>query len=258
MDYGEIADLAVSGFSIQEVLIELELPSELEDDAQVQEAFESGLIHIFLQEKINGTLDEHIIDSHHITQSQCSEWAIKHDETIRLQRLQISQDTRDKVKQHSSTLLAGINGIVSQDNTLIGYASKEALVEDIGDMVERLKSGNTDDLLAILATQAVQLQMLNTKVTKTISNTNSYEIMSKFQNIQLKTMNETRKTVTAINEIVNPKKTTFIKEASQNNFLHQETSKKIENENELFQLNQKESTDAYQYTEAETVTVGEN
>jgi hypothetical protein len=51
--------------------------------------------------------------------------------------------------------------------------------------------------------------------------------------MQIKVMQETRKSIMAINEITNPKRTTFIKEANQHNHLHQNSEKKDENENEL-------------------------
>ena len=39
-------------------------------------------------------------------------------------------------------------------------------------------------------------------------------------------MQETRKSIMAINEITNPKRTTFIKEVNQDNYLHQNSEKK--------------------------------
>ncbi len=67
--------------------------------------------------------------------------------------------------------------------------------------------------------------------------------------MQLKVMQETRKSIMAINEITNPKRTTFIKEANQHNHLHQNSEKKDENRNEL----QKPTS----YTEAEVVPIEE-
>jgi hypothetical protein len=49
-------------------------------------------------------------------------------------------------------------------------------------------------------------------------------------------MQETRKSIMAINEITNPKRTTFIKKAEQHNHLHQNSEKKDKNENELQKL----------------------
>jgi hypothetical protein len=46
-------------------------------------------------------------------------------------------------------------------------------------------------------------------------------------------MQETRKSIMAINEITNPKRTTFIKKAEQHNHLHHNSEKKDENKNEL-------------------------
>ncbi len=49
-------------------------------------------------------------------------------------------------------------------------------------------------------------------------------------------MSEQRKSIMAINEITNPKRTTFAKEISQHNHLHQNSEKKDEKQNELQQL----------------------
>ncbi len=70
--------------------------------------------------------------------------------------------------------------------------------------------------------------------------------------MQLKVIQETRKSIMAINEITNPKRTTFIKEANQHNHLHQNLEKKDQNKNELSQP--QEFIDANEYTEAETIT----
>lgn len=59
----------------------------------------------------------------------------------------------------------------------------------------------------------------------------------------------------AINEISNPKRTTFIKEANQHNHLHQNLEKKYENENELQKRleNIYEATDKVLFEEKEIV-----
>jgi hypothetical protein len=70
--------------------------------------------------------------------------------------------------------------------------------------------------------------------------------------MQLKVMQETRKSIMAINEITNPKRTTFIKEANQHNHLHHNSEKKDEIKNEK-QIAHKEATDAELFEEKETV-----
>jgi len=102
----------------------------------------------------------------------------------------------------------------------------------------------------------MQLQLFNSKLTHNLMGDAGKQLdnFNKLSNMQLKVMQETRKSIMSINEITNPKRTTFIKEANQHNHLHQNSEKKDESTNELSQP--KEFIDANQYTEAETITEG--
>jgi hypothetical protein len=68
-------------------------------------------------------------------------------------------------------------------------------------------------------------------------------------------MQETRKSIMVINEITNPKRTTFIKEANQHNHLHQNLEKKDENENELQKPGQLQEPETF--TEVEVIPIKE-
>ena len=88
--------------------------------------------------------------------------------------------------------------------------------------------GNTTDILTTLVTNTLQLQIFSNNIAKNITGEagkriDTYETLSK---IQLRVMSETRKKIMAMNEICNPKRATFIKEANQHNHLHQEKFQK--------------------------------
>lgn len=126
--------------------------------------------------------------------------------------------------------ITAFNG--SENNSDIDH---QLLVDDIRDMAKRLKNGENNDITIILATSLLQLQMFNEKVAQNImggagKKIDTFEILC---NLQLKVMAETRKTIMAVNEITNPKRTTFIKEVAQHNHLHSNSEKKEEIENEL-------------------------
>lgn len=55
----------------------------------------------------------------------------------------------------------------------------------------------------------------------------------KLSSLQIKVMQEVRKSIMSMNEVTNPKRTTFIKEANRHNHLHQNSENKYDNENEL-------------------------
>jgi len=229
----DITDYAIDNYSLEDALLELELPTEWISNDEVIEAFNNGLIHTYIQEKISGAIDAYIIEDTEITQQQCNEWAILYQEPIRLQRLQINQEEREKAEQFSNPIKSGVRNLVAQNKELINGTAQAVVTEDITEMIAKLKSGNTEDILSVLVSQTLQLQSLTNKITQTAGNSNHYDIMQKFQNMQLKTMAETRKTVMAINEVINPKRTTFIKEASQHNHLHQNSQEKTHIKNEL-------------------------
>ncbi len=73
--------------------------------------------------------------------------------------------------------------------------------------------------------------------------------------MKLKVMQETMKSIMAINEITNPKRTTFVKEANQHNHLHQNSEKKDRNGNELQKLEQLQELKSF--TEADVIPVKE-
>ncbi len=253
---GEISDLAVNGYSLNEILTEeLGLSSDLVDDDEVIEAFNAGLIHIFINKKVDVIPDEYIIQDTHITQAQCNEWGVEYYEAIKLQRMEINEDTRTEAREMVHSIDSGIKTFTMQAKQIDTHTGKQALKEEVSNMVQRLKSGNIDDLLSVLVVQNMQLNKLNERISRTVSNSDRYDIMSKFSNIQLKIMNDTRKNIMSINEIINPKRTTFVKNATQHNHTHSLSEKKEDMPNELSQP-KGEIIDAHQYTEAETVTEG--
>jgi len=112
---------------------------------------------------------------------------------------------------------------------------QQFLADEIHEMAVRLTNGYNNDILTVLATSLLQLQMFNEKVAQNLvgpagSKLDGFETLC---NLQLKVMAETRKTVMAVNEVTNPKRTTFIKEVAQHNHLHSNSEKKDEIENEL-------------------------
>ena len=103
----------------------------------------------------------------------------------------------------------------------------------------------------------MQMELFNGQITGKISSNGgkrfqTYEALSK---MQMKILQESRKTVMCINEIVNPKRTTFVKNAEQHNYIHQNSEKKEESENEKQKHVQLEQSD--EIPEAEVVPLQE-
>jgi hypothetical protein len=159
-------------------------------------------------------------------------------------------------KQFSDPLYSGMRNILNQNYKESAPISHDVLTEDIVKMVKKVQKGDTSDLITMLTTNILQLQLFNGVVTSNLmgdagKKIDSFEILS---NMQIKVMQETRKSIMAINEITNPKRTTFIKEVAQHNHLHSNSEKKVEIESEL----QKAITHTDTATDAEIFNVKEN
>jgi hypothetical protein len=124
-------------------------------------------------------------------------------------------------------------------------------------MVKKIQDGDSTDILTVLTTKIIQLQRFNGTVTSNLMGDAGKQVdnFNKLSNMQLKVMQETRKSIMAINEITNPKRTTFIKEANQHNHLHQNSEKKDDNSNEL--KNEAKLIEHDEVTEAEIMPVKE-
>ncbi len=209
---------------------------ELLQNEQILEAYERGLEENYLLYSADGLSDEDIANDTEITAEQCLICSVKHSEDI-ANKIDIkNKKVIRNTQEFSDPLVSCINNILTQNKNSDSDVSDQQIADDILSIMKRLQSGNTQDLLITLIGNNMQLQLFNKNVTQNLvgdvgSKIDNYEILSK---IQLRVMSEVRKNTMAINEIVNPKRTTFIKEANQHNHLHQENSeKKLENENEL-------------------------
>ena len=147
----------------------------------------------------------------------------------------IESDKKQATKQFSSPLYSGMVNILEQNGDGGKPISQDVLRDDIKGMVEKIQKGDTSDLLTMLTTNILQLQLFNGMITRNITGDAGKKIddFETLSNMQIKVMQETRKSIMAINEITNPKRTTFIKEVAQHNHLHQNSEKKDETVNEL-------------------------
>ncbi|GIU00544.1 hypothetical protein TSL6_10500 [Sulfurovum sp. TSL6] len=157
-------------------------------------------------------------------------------------------------KQFSSPMHRGMVNILEQNGKDMPPISQQVLHDDIVKIINEVQSGDSKALLTMLTTNIMQLQLFNGTVTRNLMGEAGKQLdnFTKLSNMQLKVMQETRKSIMAINEITNPKRTTFIKEANQHNHLHQNSEKKDENENEK-RIEYKEVTEAEVYEAKETV-----
>jgi hypothetical protein len=182
-----------------------------------------------------------------MTEEQCWRWREKYSAEIEEAREKIEDKKKQATKQFSDPLLSGIINILEQNPQKDTGVSQKVLVKDIDKIVKNAKNGDSTDLLTMLTTNILQLQLFNGTITNNIMGEAGKQLTNfeRLANMQIKVMQETRKSIMAINEITNPKRTTFIKEANQHNHLHQNSQEKVENKNELQKQLQEPSQSTY-------------
>lgn len=249
----DIEIYAEDQYSLEETFDELNISKKLMKDEQVLQAYEQGLIKRYIYLASSGLSDEEITDEC-ITAKQCAIWREKYSDEIKKGLQKKEEQEEQSTKQFSNLTASGMINILEQNGKDKPPVSQEILSQDIQEMVEKMQSGDTKAQITVLTTNIMQLQLFNGTITHNLMGDlgKSMDNFKKLSEMQLKVMQETRKCIMAINEITNPKRTTFIKEANQHNHLHQNAEKKDEIQNELSQP--KEIIDADQYTEAETIT----
>ena len=180
----------------------------------------------------NYTLNE-ILDECNISKQLMKDERVLQAFEKGLQKKKYNEDLA--TKQFSNPLMSGMVNILEQNGHGSPPVSEEVLSKDIKKIVEKTQSGDTKALITILTTNILQLQLFNGTITHNLMGDlgKSMDNFKKLSDMQLKVMQETRKSIMAINEITNPKRTTFIKEANQHNHLHQISEKKDESHNEL-------------------------
>jgi len=262
----ELIELYASDeYTLDEIREEADIVKPLMEDPQVLESIEKGRIKWFIEIiATDGDIDVFLFHADK-TLNEAGKMMEDHEKTIELRKNEIkteNQKIKKEKREYSGLMLSpsavGGHNICCQ----VGEERAEkmgisALQDGLSSTVEKLKGGDSTALLEILMSNITQLHLFNGLVAQNLvgdlgKQLNNFE---KLFSMQVKLMNEERKSILAINEIVNPKRTTFIKEANQHNHLHQNSEKKDENENELQKLEQ--AKEAVKFTEAEVVSTKE-
>ena len=221
-------------YTLKDLFDELNISKKLMKDERVLQAFEKGLIRFYISMASIGSSDDEIINDDTISAEQCALWREQYSNEIKHGLKKKEDDERHATRQFSSPIQSGIVNIILQNGKDMPPISQQVLYEDINKMIQKIKSGDMETLLTILTTNILQLQLFNGTVTQNLMGDAGKQVdnFNKLSNMQLKVMQETRKSIMAINEIANPKRTTFIKEANQNNFIQENSEKKSLSQNE--------------------------
>jgi len=234
IDYETITNYGEDEYTLRETLEELELPMDLMEDDEVIKVFEKGKVTPFIDIMARSEEIEVFSEIHGITLEKCEAWKAAYKEEIEAAKEKIKKESRSAAQHISDPLTMGVTGILYQtDEDMRHKADHQTIADNIHSIVKDLKSGDTTSLLTALTSQFLQLQNLNSLIAMNITGKAGKPLdnFHSLSNLSIKINGEMRKTAMALNEIVNPKRTTFVKEATQNNFI-QNLEKKVENENE--------------------------
>lgn len=236
----DVKQHAENEYTLKELFKELDIPIELLDNEQILEAFNVGLEENYIVYAVDGISDEDIADNFEITAEQCLLWSVKHSEEIKKQIEDAKKKIKNSTRQFSDPLTSGIINILTHNGNMSNNDSSEVssqqVADEIREMVKKMQEGDNTEMLNTLVSMNLQLQAFNQTITRNLvgeagKQLVNFELLAKMQS---RVIGETRKNIMAINEICNPKRATFIKEANQYNNLHQKVSeKKEENQNEL-------------------------
>jgi len=157
---------------------------------------------------------------------------LEHQESLEEPEPELTEKERKhNTRQFSDLSYSGAINILTQNNSKKDDLSQEFLKDSLDEMVEKMQKGDTSDILTVLSSNLMQIQLFNGRVTGNISQKDmSYKNWELLSGIQMKLLQESRKTAMAINEICNPKRTTFVKNATQHNHLNSEKNKNNQNE----------------------------
>ena len=156
---------------------------------------------------------------------------LEHQESLEEPEPELTKKEREhNTRQFSDFSYSGLINILTQNNSDKDDLSQEFLKNSLDAMVEKMQKGDTKDMLTVLTTNLMQMQLFNGRVTGLIGKDLSYKNYELLSRMQMKLLQESRKTVMAINEINNPKRTTFVKNATQHNHLNSEKNKSNQNE----------------------------
>jgi len=231
----DVAYYAEDEYQLEELFDELNISKRLLKDENILNAYEYGRGKLFIQKLATHTPIKDVMEDMDMSEEQSWQWRDKYSDLIQEARNKIQNEKKNATKQFSDPLYSGVINILEQNPRKTTGISHEVLKEDIKKIVESAKNGDTTELLTMLTTNILQLQLFNGTITNNIMGEPGKQLpnFERLANMQIKVMQETRKSIMAINEITNPKRTTFIKEANQHNHLHQNSQEKVENKNEL-------------------------
>ncbi len=243
-DILELIELcAADQYTLDDIREEVDIVKPLMEDPRVLKAIEKGRVKWFIEiATTDGNIDSFIF---HTGKSfdEVEEMFDTHKEAIKLQKAEIKEENQ-KLKEKkvsnakmrlSPSTVGGSNIYLQEGEENSDKLDRHTLKKELELSAKRIQDGDTIFLLEILTANIMQLHHFNGQITGNLAGELGKKLATfeKLSNMQLKVMQETRKSIMAINEIINPKRTTFIKEANQHNHLHQNSEKKDESQNEL-------------------------
>ena len=114
----DIEDYAEDQYTLEDTFDELNISKKLMKDERVLQAFEKGLIKLYVSMASSGMSDVEIVDDFEISINQCNLWSKKYFDEIKLSKQKIEDDQKLATSQFSNPLMCGMINILEQNGRL--------------------------------------------------------------------------------------------------------------------------------------------
>ena len=231
----EIENNAENEFELSEIFENLSIKkSELtkEEKLKIERAFQKGRKKLYFDYLDKGYSDAEFMEHFEVTEPELKAFAKDYGNYLIKKEKKLVKKGKKLSDLISSPKLIGSANISSTFRVSGETPYFDIISENVEKMVSNIINGDKKDLITVLSAQTLQLQTINNQVASIGKKETTLNDFEKLAQMQLKIMAETRKNIIAIDNIANPKKATFVKEATQNNFIQENSEKKSLPQNE--------------------------
>ena len=231
----EIENDAENEFELSEIFENLSIQkSELtkEEILKIERAFQKGRKKLYFDYLDKGYSDLEFIECFEVTEPELKIFAKDYENYLTKKEKKLIKKEKGLSNLISSPELIGSANICASFRVTGSKPYFDIISENVEKMVSNIINGDRKDLITVLTAQTLQLQTINNQVASIGKKETTINDFEKLAQMQLKIMAETRKNIIAIDSIANPKKSTFVKEATQNNFIQENSEKKSLPQNE--------------------------
>ena len=148
-----------------------------------------------------------------------------------LERVYTEEETKKNAKTFLDPVVPLIVKHLVDENPVNGQKmTNEPITEEFEVMKKKVMEGDKTYLYDCILSQMGQMQQMSLKINMYLGSEKRIDVQMKYASMQMKLMAEQRRTIAALDDLMNPKRTTFVKEVSQHNHFQE---KKLDKPSEI-------------------------